>query len=126
MITAKELRIGNLMNGRHRPYGGDNIEALPVITIDTPYHVSFLKPNSSEQHVDDLQPIPLTEEWLVKFGLKKTVGIEFHEWNLGDWGIIQNDKFEGYPYLVEFKYVHQLQNWWHALTGEELKIKDEQ
>jgi hypothetical protein len=48
-----------------------------------------------------LKPIPLTEEWLDNFG------------------------FEKVKYGYKFPNVHQLQNLYHALTGQELTIKTE-
>lgn len=69
------------------------------------------------------EPIPLTEEWLLKFGFKK-IGNQF---------IIENGRITltddikyGNQFIYEFTslvYVHQLQNLYFALTGNELEIK---
>jgi hypothetical protein len=72
--------------------------------------------------------IPLTEEWLEKFGFNKPG----HSWN-GD--IFHLSEWDDYPLnwfvalnkngamLVEkLKYVHQLQNLYFSITGEELKL----
>ena len=74
------------------------------------------------------RPIPLTEEWLIKFGFVR-VGML----------TMRLDKFTCYceeDYTDNFclgdielfdvvpKYVHQLQNLYFALTGEELTIKE--
>jgi hypothetical protein len=74
----------------------------------------------------DIDPIPLTEEWLLKFGFTehKTTDIyptfakQMFNWNDGILYII------GYGFMNHIKYVHQLQNLYFALTEEELKIKD--
>jgi hypothetical protein len=81
------------------------------------------------------EPIHLTEEWLLKFGFeKKDVeigygindimveyeldGYSFTQDNTGKWYLLH------YNWNTEhFKYVHQLQNLYFALTGEELTIK---
>ena len=77
---------------------------------------------------EKLKPIPLTEEWLKRFG--------YYTSN-GPWGTIavrgdgrkttyQLDRYGEYwthdreGYRVDLKYVHQLQNLYFALTGEEL------
>ena len=79
---------------------------------------------------EEMQPIPLTEEWLSKFGFIKEVIIED--------GITYNHYYNGNPielygydaqiyfdkgWDTELKYVHQLQNLNFALTGNELNIK---
>jgi len=75
-------------------------------------------------------PIPLTEEWLLKFGFVKigTYRIEFVKYSkykdfeievslyINDGKIVTGQDFE-------INYVHQLQNLYFALTGEELEIK---
>ena len=66
-------------------------------------------------------PIPLTEEWLLKFGFKN---IKF-KYEINNF-IIWLDPRSTYYYLnyeggnIEIKYVHELQNLYFALTGKEL------
>lgn len=60
--------------------------------------------------------IPLTEEWLVKLWPEyKDYGIK----NNGDsvWFEYTSERY------IEINHVHQLQNLYHSLTGEELTIK---
>ena len=70
------------------------------------------------------KPIPLTEEWLLKFSFKKELdnfyrknGSHFIEVLFYDEGFQVTSQF---VCLDHIKYVHQLQNLYHALTGEEL------
>ena len=73
---------------------------------------------------NECQPIPLTEEWLEKFGF------EYSDLN-GDSGLWKIPPFQIYgkcnqfiyEYALDVNYVHQLQNLYFALTGEELTIK---
>lgn len=76
-------------------------------------------------HAAQFEPIPLTEEWLLKFGFEKNTGDYF----LGCfsmrivgkemiWFVCNDGDFS-----QQVKYVHQLQNLVYALTGEELTIK---
>ena len=79
------------------------------------------------------KPIPLTEEWLVKFGFK----IEGKTWGNTNYskdfsGIWLQDRGELYKCTIsngnkhiEIRYVHQLQNLYFALTGEELNQNKE-
>jgi len=77
---------------------------------------------------ESLQPIPLTEEWLVKFGFnilltekesilyrKNSQDVNVHPIGGFTYGV------RGVP-VVKIKNVHQLQNLYFALTGEELTI----
>ena len=83
-----------------------------------------------------IKPIPLTEEWLVKFGFEciekdvpclrdRTMSRFFlNNFNieiLSD-GQIYQKHFESTE-LINCDYTHQLQNLYFALTGEELTIK---
>ena len=112
-MKANELRIGNWVS----QYGLEF-----KITLK-----DFTKP--------DLLPIPLTEEWLLKFGFKK------HHQSFYDETLCVREVeylwfYNIYPLensiipLVNMsaqatghyiKYVHQFQNLYFALTGEELK-----
>lgn len=76
-----------------------------------------------------LKPIPLTEKWLESFGFEKIQGWMWKS------GISLRPKSEfidleygGYildAYDIHIDYVHTLQNLYFALTGEELKLKEE-
>ena len=79
-----------------------------------------------------VKPIPLTEEWLLKFGFKhystyKIFELEnyfryslekkYTQIELGD------GKFARWMNWGEMKYVNQLQNLYFVLTGEKLSLK---
>lgn len=79
----------------------------------------------------NMQPIPLTEEWLVKLGFVKDGKYDyllkrdgFEIWNSCDFHTDNGDKFlfiGNMPDLeMRFIHVHQLQNLYFALTGQEL------
>lgn len=104
-MNANELRIGNWVHwGKDYQIDVDDI--------------------SNHAWNDVLQPIPLTEEWLLNFGFKK-----IKTW-LGDAYENENGDIaylNGQIYIISEdvkvdtpKYVHQLQNLYFALTGEEL------
>lgn len=111
IIDAKELRIGNLVQ---YPLIG----ILPIETgadIDSVYEAAGT-------------PIPLTSEWLERCGFVKDILFENQSptYFLGDF-FIDSSTFQptdaGFP-IAKYKiqYLHQLQNLYFALTGEELTI----
>jgi hypothetical protein len=128
-MKAQELRIGNLVNhttGQCKVVGfyGEIFRAENINKIE-------LKSN-----VFNLQPIPLTEEWLLKFGFEKlnTTMSGCFVFQKGLWRVaIKVNIEETYEWVLwherispptwclsRFEYVHQLQNLYFALTGEEL------
>lgn len=71
------------------------------------------------------KPIPLTEEWLIKFGFEKGFG----EYNKG-WfvivelrGIFKLRSNDGNINAIKVNYVHELQNLYYTLTKNELTAK---
>ena len=127
-MKATELRIGNLINhdNGHVYWSVDSISNYELdITID--------------DHQGDItvccviyksvQPIPLTEEWLLKFGFEKDEDNDFYLdasyfdicYQNKKWYLRQDGELFD---LIDIDYVHQFQNLYFALTGEELKIKE--
>ena len=116
-MKASDLRLGNYV---HMDMSIDDIEVVKLKIGDL---ASFAI------EIRDLFPIPLTEEWLLKFGF---------EWK----GIVGKNRFltkytpcgkaivfkDGYIIFagvtIEYPvgYLHQLQNLYFALTNEELSL----
>lgn len=75
------------------------------------------------------EPIPLTEEWLLKFGFKKDLENDLYlESTSTSFFVWQNNRVElldnkNNICISHCEYVHQLQNLYFALTGEELILK---
>ncbi len=118
MIQANELRIGNLVSF----YGKfEKVESIGTCGV------SF-KNGFAKYTLPNLKPIPLTEEILLKFGF--TVYDDKYKYFAHKEvpGILQ--LFDGVAeYSIDSNEVcwvnglHQLQNLYHALTGQELKIE---
>lgn len=81
----------------------------------------------------DFYPIPLTEDWLLKFGFTFTDEKDGLAKNYVIIYLPDNEnksftfiyEFDFMPRITEVKFVHQLQNLYFALAGEELKIVNE-
>ena len=77
--------------------------------------------------LENISPIPLSPEWLEKFGFHKCnissyldIGMDFSIAYDGEDGIYICAIGMDYNYYTNIEYVHQLQNLYFALTGEEL------
>ena len=68
----------------------------------------------------NFKPIPLTEDWLLKFGFKIEKQYQCDFASIGVFTISFGDNFF-YDY-TNLKYVHQLQNLYYAITQRELTV----
>ena len=133
MIKTNELRIGNFVSINN----GFEMLVHSIFQNDTVY-LDFIPPLINEADVweedyKDLIAIPLTKEWLLKAGFEKSFTNDFwYSIKIGDkrllvstLGNIEIEKWDrtmiAFPDIC--KYVHQLQNLYFALTGNELNIK---
>jgi hypothetical protein len=81
--------------------------------------------------IDMIKPIPLTPEILEKCGIELKDGNYKIDLSIGDLYFNENDGISfavtvGYEYsetqMEHIKYLHQLQNLYFSLEGEELKV----
>jgi hypothetical protein len=116
-MEAKELRVGNIVRYADSVYldGGKVTEVGDIIQYETDYY----------------QPIPLTEEWLLKFGiydlntLSFKMGDLFYDLENKELGICGAESCTSEMiFYSKCEYVHQLQNLYFALTGTELKYNE--
>lgn len=123
-MKASELRIGNYIS-----YHGIHI-AVNGIIGSTIFYEGGKYFDSNTMGYEPYQPIPVTEEWLLRFGFKKTEDTLFgmDEFRMHGYSFaLSNLSLEnGFGIINEHptKYVHQLQNLYFALTGEELTYKE--
>lgn len=126
MIKSTDLRIGNLLMYTNF-YIKDKVDKVVIVIELSKYHIV----TSPDLCFLDLNPIPLTEEWLNKANLrlrKKTNRIAVYELPCEQEIVIYfdgsnknhlNDKYL-HPKL---DYLHQFQNWWYSNYNEELKLE---
>lgn len=143
-MKASELRIGNFLDRN----GLMEVRVIAESEIKVHDHFNNLF-HLKWFEVDFFKPIPITEEWLLKFGFEKTLinnGVirqYFHDCtppkyrnNYGlffRFGEMRDEIYKMYWYASDpvnsnmhsfpCKYVHQLQNLYFALTGQELTFK---
>lgn len=121
MIKVAELRLGNYC------YDSLTGEWLRVIALSTD-NVTTSVINREKFPLPDgwkAEPIQLTEDILLKFGFENSVaykknglkiGLDGDDIIHGQYSVIFEDT------LVKVKYLHQLQNLYYALTGDELEF----
>ena len=92
--------------------------------VDAYRYDSIFEPKEISAGINHFEPIPLTEEWLVKLGFEKLEGWDdMYYFKIGDFQIYEYN-VSGYEFDdFEIKHVHQLQNLYFALTNEELILK---
>lgn len=124
MIKVNELRIGNLV------FLFTKQEIFEITDIST--HNNTLSSDAYCRELDEFEPIHITEEWLSKAGFKAINYL--NEYFVQEKGykhldmIVRYGVFDGHRFIFDFanekcvnlKYVHQLQNLYFALCGEEL------
>jgi hypothetical protein len=124
-MNMKELRVGNLVlvNGI--------VEEVETVGESGINYCGFYDGICSTYEAKDIQGIPLTEEWLLNFGFidddddflidiseQEIIHINLHK---------KRFLIEGYNGIVKLKevyFIHQLQNLYFSLMGEEIIIKN--
>ena len=140
-MNANELRIGNYIS----PLG----KGVTIVEGFCTWDGLIQSSSFAERSIEDFEPIKITEEWLLKLGLFKITKKE-DLWDNDEIGVYDfkgkiriddffitsndltdftfyvatiDDGMESYQYLNNIIYVHQLQNLYFALTGEELTVE---
>lgn len=146
-MKKEDLRIGNLV--KIAAFGEDELPKEDMIFADLGYRIFAVNPQVLVDMLANpdyqIKPIELTHDWLIKFGFEwrnesrgfgaildfkpydederkgawkygKSIAMVHAEDNVHDiyFTVLAN------PTAHKIKYVHQLQNLYHALTGEEL------
>jgi len=140
-MKASELRIGNLVKYMD--------EYLPVFAIDSekelkeydligvvtlPTFWNGRRMSCQGRWINQVDPIELTEELLLKFGFEvensfaystgEEVAYNVFSKSFFTYNSIQDNWWlNNWVMKIQPKYVHELQNLYFALTGEELTIK---
>lgn len=135
-MEVNELRIGNYLAAHHFNFVLSKVDVI----FENEIRCVFLEKQndgtvSVMSVINEFKPIPLNEKWLFEFGFeqkKYSEGIEFIKrgfrlWKGNNWDFFEfsiSDKYDEEYYNVTVKFVHQLQNLYFALAGEELVLKE--
>lgn len=125
-MRAEELRKGNFVNTfinttQGKQYTRGVIQCLHM-------NVAEVENNETVQY-NMIEPIELYEGWLEKFGFEKYnecfYKIEIKRGYSDGWYLSHDNELTKSmsEFFVRLKYVHELQNFWFALTGRELILK---
>lgn len=126
-MKITELRIGNTIEWANDPESTNNEAIVEAFLLD-----GNIRTSTGDGHISEFKPIQLTEKWLTKFGFEKN-GTVF---KLNSWFGLEKEysreNYEKYNFMFEnyqiqfpdlfVKSVHQLQNLYFALTGEESEL----
>ncbi len=126
-MKANELRIGNFVaSGVSYSKTSSIGKVLEIGNLEREFEQIYCECEESFDWFfkDNYCGIPLTEEWLLKFGFDK----KDKSYIKNSFLFINNNSIYKFLYKLsiiesEVKYVHQLQNLYFALTGEELTIE---
>lgn len=120
MIKYNEVRIGNLVDNQGKPH--------------TICAGNFLMVDLGTKELLGIQPIPLTVEWMAKLGFDWNPQDKRYYVQIGNTLYLEYDtdfdcfiapeSWAGSCPWNTVKHVHQLQNLYFALTGDELTIKN--
>ena len=131
-MKANELRIGNFIIYEKTTH---YVSGITHNTVFSHWHKDAEMVDEYMDIIDYYDPIQLTEEWLMKFGFidrKILIGclcfmeidIDGTDFNIFiRQGNIENEDTDLILLDEPILYVHQLQNLYFALTGEELTLK---
>ena len=127
MVKSNELRLGNYIQDR----GGKALRIDFMEHVQEGYdtklgqlmHLEGQEVHPMTEYTDYANPIPLTEEWLLRLGFELEEGWYWKS-SLRLFNIRGLYFRANFPIKADILYVHSLQNLYFALTGEELEIKD--
>lgn len=120
-MRANELRINNYVrDSKHK-----SEYFVTAIGCEGGWIQISDKYEDYDSSINELEPIPLTEEWLFRLGFEDKL-----TWEKGKFRYDSEQRLHlcnsNTCMVISYKveYVHQLQNIYFALTGEELTIKE--
>lgn len=118
-MQSKDLRIGNLILINEKVYGcvSGTIQEIAYEEL-------------SPKKINEWKPIVLNDNWLNNLGFVKEKNTKWHTKNIISISLSTNSFIiygnSGRKIVrAGIKYVHDLQNLYFALTGEELELKNE-
>ncbi len=116
-LKIQDLRIGNYIETEN------GIDEVRGVFNRNCFKDVFLVKNEDTE-IEKVKPIPITEEWLLRLGFEK-IGNNFDKDNVILWRNLKtNNLIFDRKLKVDIKYIHELQNLFHSLSGNELEMKE--
>jgi len=118
MIKAQDLRIGNIVSYRGELFEVFDLICKSSVELDS----EKLDRHVNNADLNNIFPVDISEEILLKVGFEKNR----QEWSFESFclqifqGWLHYSAGEGLKLSNEIKRLHQLQNLYFALTGQEL------
>jgi hypothetical protein len=128
-MQSKDVRIGNWV--AHNPSKCKKTNAYFIVSeINT-----FDKITINGLESEDCEPIPIAEEFFIRFKEVIKVSEEMYfipmscvkakihlVWFMESWVVELCHEYSNLPIVLDTEFIHELQNIYFALTGEELRI----
>lgn len=128
-MEGKDLRIGNIISFKGEPVEVIKIYGSGLVQV---FSETFQFWDADIQD-GEAEPIPLSEGWLNKFGFKKDHhGYYFEDINSLSFSIDKDGKFlpcyndRVINQHLRIFHLHQLQNLYYVLTGQDITINQAQ
>lgn len=128
-MESSQLRITNLVLYKDIECA---VTGIDLVDIRISHFTDDTKQSSTIRVVnvyDDIKPIPLTEEWFMRFGFNRFEGV-YVKTKKGGQQLIIEPTVNGFKFnygyndnFAFFNHVNQLQNLYFSLTNKELTIK---
>lgn len=148
-MNVKELRIGNIIKSDEFESHAEVLAIYPSDSEGTYILIGLDDCNIHHYSLEGCEAIPLTEEWLERLGFTKVIYKSTHDDFCDEvcYELENREFFMSYeedfsmslfvdkkthkdelgicPNYKDLRYVHQLQNLYFALTGEELELNND-
>lgn len=116
-MDVKELRVGNIVKWKGKSY----------VTLEL---CDFAELHRNKQYFDVASGEPLTEEWLLNFH-KNIIDLSNSIFRIGRFKYIYKFAYKYWyivddienTYITKIEFVHEHQNFWKFINGEELTTK---
>jgi len=132
-MKANELRIGNYVTWIDQEDVSSAVLTVVGIYLNDSIWLEWQWEDGTSDNTDcgfdSVRPIPLTEEWILKFGAEKQTQYQFVHgrfrliWKpeYKYWYVIHNDTLH---YMNKIEFVHEWQNFMFVMGSEELQIQE--
>jgi len=137
-MKANELRIGNLITfkGKVRIVDGVSLCGSHLMPRVPLVNLHYMYQEKELLNINKLEPIPLTEEWLLKLRSRESLPVNYkniyimldrflltYQASYGFW-YVYDFSCEEMLYITKVEFVHEWQNVYFALNGEELTLTE--